>query len=72
MKVIANLKYTTHAGPDPHTFMYRDGKFAVTEGFQRVDGAKSQDVSNDKVNVQSRSTTCAYIVPDPSATVLIV
>lgn len=49
VKVIANTRYTVSAGPDPHTFVYKPGKYAVTERLARVNGAKSAVVSEDKV-----------------------
>lgn len=52
VKVIANTKFTLAAGPDPHTFLYTPGKFAVTERFVRVNGPKSEEVSEDKVSVK--------------------
>ena len=51
VKVIANTKYTLEAGPDPHTFMYTEGKFAVTENFEPVHGPRSEAVSEDQVKL---------------------
>ena len=59
VKVVANTRYTLAAGPDPHTFLYVEGKYAVTENFVRVDGAKSVDVSENKVSTPCLA--CALI-----------
>ena len=64
VKVIANTQFTTAAGPDPHTFMYVDGKFAVTENFVRVDGPRTEVVSQDKVRQSSLQFSGQ---PDPTA-----
>ncbi len=36
-------------GADPHHFIYEDGYFAVNEAFQPVGGAKSVEVSIDRI-----------------------
>ena len=49
VKTIANTRHTLHSGEDPHHFIYEEPYYAVTTDRQRVDGAKSANVTIDKV-----------------------
>ncbi|KAK9814278.1 hypothetical protein WJX72_003319 [[Myrmecia] bisecta] len=49
VKVIGNLRYLAGVGDTPHDFLYRDGKYAVNEAFQKTDGPRSKGVSTDRV-----------------------
>ena len=41
IKTIANMKYVAHVSGTPHFFFYNEGKTAVNENFEVVDGART-------------------------------
>lgn len=42
IKTIANMKYVSHVSGTPHFFFYNEGKTAVNENFEVVEGARTQ------------------------------
>ncbi|KAK9834848.1 hypothetical protein WJX81_003498 [Elliptochloris bilobata] len=49
VKAIANMQYVRHAGVDPHSFVYKDGKFAVNSACEAVGGAMAERAVHDRV-----------------------
>ena len=54
VKTIANTRHTLSAGADPHHFLYAEPYYAVNTDHERVDGAKSGNVTVDKVQPSCR------------------
>ena len=51
VKTFANTHYTQHVGPDPHHFIYVEGKHAVNEQFVPVWSARTDTVSMKRVKI---------------------
>ena len=49
IKTIANMKYVSHVSGTPHFFFYNEGKHAVNEKFEVVEGARTQKNVIDRV-----------------------
>lgn len=51
IKTIANMKYVAHASGTPHFFFYNEGKTAVNEKFEVVEGARTHKNMIERVAI---------------------
>ncbi|KAL3152497.1 hypothetical protein ABBQ32_001532 [Trebouxia sp. C0010 RCD-2024] len=51
VKTIANMKYVAHTSGTPHFFFYNEGKAAVNEKFEVVEGARTHKNMIDRVAI---------------------
>ena len=56
VKSFVNTQYGLKVGPDPHHFIYSANQTAVTTALEPVDGAKSANVTIDKVALHHYAT----------------